>query len=163
MKIKNQAKLYDELMRAANRYAQLRTIFAGIPAKAEFITRADCPLSGVCIDVHDDDGSIRARFIDREVRLRWRYDGSGSGQGIIIAEDWSFGVKEPVRLWTIGFVATGETDLEKRDGASSNLNTGTDCAEIILTALDDAMSRPLQQGCAPSVRAPALEKAAQAS
>ena len=159
MKIKNQARLYDELMRAANRYAQLRTIFAGIPAKAGFITKPDCPLNGVCIDM-SDDGSIRARFIDREVRLRWRYDGSGSGQGIIIAEDWSYGVKEPVRLWTIGFVATGETDLEKRDGASVNLHTETDCAEIVLTALDAALTRPLQEHVdAPAVQAPAPETA----
>ena len=49
--------------------------------------------------------------------------------------------KEPVTLWSIGFNGTGETDLEKRDGATFNLHNETDCAEIVLTALESSLAR----------------------
>jgi hypothetical protein len=142
LKITGHNRLYGGLASTRERFAKLRALFDAIPETiAPTFADPDFPVKGVNVEL-DKDKNLRVRFIDREVKLQFRYDGSEDvGRGVIVAEDWSYGAKEPVTLWSIGFNGTGETHLEKRDGATFNLHNETDCAEIVLTAVESSLAR----------------------
>jgi hypothetical protein len=142
MKVTDHRRLYGGLASTRERFAKLRALFDAIPETiAPTFADPNFPVKGVNVDL-DEDKNLRVRFIGREVKLRFRYDGSVDvGRGVIVAEDWSYGAKEPVTLWSISFNGTGETDIDEREGAKYNLRNATDCSEIVMTALEGSIAR----------------------
>jgi hypothetical protein len=147
VKIKDREPLYQGLIQAKQRYDKIRALFDGMQEQAKVIETPDFHLPGITMEPAGK-AAFRASFLGSTIRVRFVYD-RGSGKGIVVVDDISDAsddaadVREiAVELWRFTFNGQGETDLRARnDGDTYNLHSVTDCAEIVLAALDSALDR----------------------
>src|SRR2546421_25467 len=115
-----------KLALARTQFLALRALFDAIPKRVESdFAEPHSKVKDVTI-TQEEDKNLRVQFLDRVVKLLFRYDGTKQ-RGMIVAEDWSYGVKKPSSLWTMTFNHSGALDVEARDGATFSLHSSADC------------------------------------